>query len=150
MVMLDVDMPGLNGYQVCAELRKEAGDELPIVMVTGMDDIESIERAYESGATDFIAKPINWSLIGHRVRYLLRAYHALLDLRAANARNAAVLNAIPDLMFEMDMDGRYIDCHSPRSDLLAAPAEALSGQNRGRGPAAGGGGGVHVGLARGA
>jgi diguanylate cyclase (GGDEF)-like protein/PAS domain S-box-containing protein len=127
MVMLDVDMPGLNGYQVCAELRKAAGDELPIVMVTGMDDIESIERAYESGATDFMAKPINWSLIGHRVRYLFRAYLALIDLRAAHARNAAILNAIPDLMFEMDMDGRYLDCHSPRGDLLAAPAEALLG-----------------------
>ncbi len=127
MVMLDVDMPGLNGYQVCTELRKEAGDELPIVMVTGMDDIESIERAYESGATDFMAKPINWSLIGHRVRYLFRAYLALIDLRAAHARNAAILNAIPDLMFEMDMDGRYLDCHSPRGDLLAAPAEALLG-----------------------
>jgi diguanylate cyclase (GGDEF)-like protein/PAS domain S-box-containing protein len=127
MVMLDVDMPGLNGYQVCAELRKEAGDELPIVMVTGMDDIESIERAYESGATDFMAKPINWSLIGHRVRYLFRAYLALIDLRAAHARNAAILKAIPDLMFEMDMDGRYLDCHSPRSDLLAAPAEVLLG-----------------------
>lgn len=127
MVMLDVDMPGLNGYQVCIELRKEAGDELPIVMVTGMDDIESIERAYESGATDFMAKPINWSLIGHRVRYLFRAYLALIDLRAAHARNAAILDAIPDLMFEMDMDGRYLDCHSPRGDLLAVPAEALLG-----------------------
>lgn len=127
MVMLDVDMPGMNGYQVCAELRKDVGDALPIVMVTGMDDIESIERAYDSGATDFMAKPINWSLIGHRVRYLYRAYQALLDLRAANARNEAILNAIPDLMFEMDMDGRYLDCHSPRDDLLAAPPEVLLG-----------------------
>jgi diguanylate cyclase (GGDEF)-like protein len=127
MVMLDVDMPGLNGYQVCAELRKDVGDALPIVMVTGMDDIESIERAYDSGATDFMAKPINWSLIGHRVRYLYRAYQALLDLRAASARNEAILNAIPDLMFEMDMDGRYLDCHSPRDDLLAAPPEVLLG-----------------------
>jgi len=100
---------------------------LPIVMVTGMDDIESIERAYDSGATDFMAKPINWSLIGHRVRYLYRAYQALLDLRAASARNEAILNAIPDLMFEMDMDGRYLDCHSPRDDLLAAPPEVLLG-----------------------
>lgn len=120
VVMLDVEMPGLNGYQVCAALRKEIGDELPVVMVTAMDDTDSIEHAFECGATDFIAKPINWSLIGHRVKYLMRAYQAALDLRKANDRNAAVLAAIPDLLFEIDLDGRYIDYHSPRTDLLAA------------------------------
>jgi diguanylate cyclase (GGDEF)-like protein len=80
MVMLDVEMPGLNGYQVCAQLRQEVGDELPIVMVTGMDDVGSVERAFDAGATDFISKPINWALIGHRVRYLFRGYQVLKEL----------------------------------------------------------------------
>jgi diguanylate cyclase (GGDEF)-like protein/PAS domain S-box-containing protein len=128
MVMLDVEMPGLSGFEVCAQLRTEVGEEVPIVMVTGMDDLASIERAYESGATDFIAKPINWALIGHRVRYLLRSRQLLLDLRTANARNAAVLQAIPDLLFEVDIDGRYLDYRSPRTDLLAAPPEAFLGR----------------------
>jgi len=128
VVMLDVEMPGLSGYQVCAALRKEIGDELPIVMVTGMDDTDSIERAFDCGATDFIAKPINWTLIGHRVKYLMRAYQAALDLRKANDRNAAVLAAIPDLLFEADLDGRYIDYHSPRADLLAAPPGSFIGK----------------------
>src|SRR6266508_420706 len=128
MVMLDVDMPDLTGYEVCTALRAEAGELLPIVMVTGMDDLQSVEKAYDSGATDFIAKPINWALIGHRVRYLLRGYQAFLDLRAADARNAAVLEAIPDLLLELDIDGRYIDYHSPRADLVAAPVESLIGK----------------------
>jgi len=128
MVMLDVEMPGLTGHEVCATLRAEAGELLPIVMVTGMDDVQSIDTAYQAGATDFIAKPINWALVGHRVRYLLRGYQSSLDLRAAEARNAAVLKAVPDLLFELDIDGRYIDYHSPSSDLLAAPVEALIGK----------------------
>jgi diguanylate cyclase (GGDEF)-like protein/PAS domain S-box-containing protein len=128
VVMLDVEMPGLNGYQVCTALRQEVGDDLPIVMVTAMEDTDSIEQAFECGATDFIAKPINWSLIGHRVKYLMRGYQAALDLRKANDRNTAVLNAIPDLMFEIDIDGRYIDYHSPRIDLLAAPAAIFIGK----------------------
>lgn len=128
MVMLDVEMPGMNGYQVCAALREEAGDTLPIVMVTGMDDPQSIEQAYEVGATDFIAKPINWSLIVHRVKYLMRASQAALDLQAANIRNAAVLAAIPDLLFEVDLDGRFLNYHSPRTDLLAAPAGSFIGK----------------------
>jgi diguanylate cyclase (GGDEF)-like protein/PAS domain S-box-containing protein len=128
IVMLDVEMPGLDGYQVCAALRQEFGHELPIIMVTAMDDTESIERAYEYGATDFIAKPINWTLISHRVKYLMRSYQAALDLREANDRNAAVLNAIPDLLFEMDIDGRYIDYHSPHIDLQGVPATSLIGK----------------------
>lgn len=128
MVMLDVEMPDIDGYQVCAALRAEVGDELPIVMVTGMDNLDSIERAYEAGATDFIAKPINWSLIGHRVKYLFRSYLAMLELRTAHARNAAILNAIPDLMFELDLEGHYLDYHSPRSQLLAGPPKRFLGR----------------------
>jgi len=128
MVMLDVDMPDLNGYEVCETLRVEAGALLPIVMVTGMDDLVSVETAYDSGATDFITKPINWALLGHRVRYMLRGYQALLDLRTANARNAAILNAIPDLLFELDMDGRYIDYHSSRAEPLVDPVESCIGK----------------------
>lgn len=117
MAMLDVEMPGLDGYQLCMALRAEAGGELPIIMVTGMDDLGSIERAYESGATDFMPKPLNWSLIGHRVKYLHRAYQNLLELRTANARNTAILDAIPDWMAEFDLEGRFLDYHFPRSDL---------------------------------
>ena len=55
MVLLDVDMPRLDGYAVCRELRRRGGEELPILMVTGMDDTASIEAAFEAGATDFIS-----------------------------------------------------------------------------------------------
>ena len=79
VVMLDVDMPGLNGFQVCLRLRQTIGNELPIIMVTGMDDAQSVERAFDAGATDFIAKPLNLGLIGHRVRYLFRGCEVLRD-----------------------------------------------------------------------
>jgi diguanylate cyclase (GGDEF)-like protein/PAS domain S-box-containing protein len=128
VVMLDVDMPDINGNEVCTRLRAEAGELLPIVMVTGKDDLKSVERAYDSGATDFIAKPIHLELIGHRVRYLLRGYQALYDLQQADDRNAAVLNAIPDLLFELDINGLYIAWNVPRTDLLAAPIEQFAGR----------------------
>ena len=128
MVMLDIDMPGLNGHDVCTTLRQEADPLMPILMVTGMDDVQSVERAYRSGATDFIVKPMNWALIGHRVKYLLRGHETLLDLRSANARNAAILQAIPDLLFEIDLEGRYIDCHSPNQALLLVPVGDFMGK----------------------
>ena len=123
MVMLDVDMPEMSGYQVCTALRLKADPLLPIVMVTGLDDISSVEAAYHSGATDFIAKPFNWALIGHRVKYLMRSRDASLALRAANANNAAILRALPDLLLEVDGDGLQIAFHSSRTDLLVEPVE---------------------------
>ncbi len=113
LVMLDVDMPGLDGYQVCAQLRREAGDELPIIMVTGMDDVDSVQRAFDAGATDFMAKPVNRALIGHRVNYLLRARRVLQDLHQANARNTAILRALPDTLLRLGGDGQVLDRHLP-------------------------------------
>ena len=112
MVMLDVEMPKMNGYQVCTYLRKQIGNELPIIMVTGMDDVQSIDHAFEVGATDFIAKPINWNLINYRLLYLRRAYLNLLDLKNANARSKAIFSAIPDTMFILDDAGHIIDTQS--------------------------------------
>jgi PAS domain S-box-containing protein len=81
IVLLDVVMPGMDGYALCSELRRRpTGAFVPILMLTGLDDPDSINRAYEVGATDFISKPINWGILGHRIRYILRANQAFSDL----------------------------------------------------------------------
>ena len=118
LVMLDVDMPIMDGYKVCSHLRKLKGNELPIIMVTGNDDVESINHAFEVGATDFIAKPINWSLIGYRVQYLKRAYFNLLELKTVNARNTAIFSAIPDAMFILSDSGYVVNvCVCPEHSI---------------------------------
>ena len=89
IVLLDVVMPELDGFAVCAALRESPDcKHIPVLMVTGADDLESIQRAYDVGATDFMAKPINWTILCHRVRYLHRASSAFNDLRASKARLA--------------------------------------------------------------
>ena len=89
LVLLDVMMPGLDGYEVCARIRDlPQGARVPILMLTGLNDTDSIELAYRSGATDFITKPINWALLSHRVRYALRASAAVDAMR----RNVEVLS----------------------------------------------------------
>jgi diguanylate cyclase (GGDEF)-like protein/PAS domain S-box-containing protein len=86
IVLLDVVMPGIDGYEACRRLRdKAAGRHVPVLMLTGLDDLESINRAYEAGATDFISKPINWGVLGHRVRYMLRASEAFTSLVESQA-----------------------------------------------------------------
>jgi two-component system cell cycle sensor histidine kinase/response regulator CckA len=80
LVLLDVLMPEMDGYETCAALRRlPEGDLLAIVMMTGLEDIDSITRAFQTGANDFITKPINWTLLYFRVQYLLMASRALLQ-----------------------------------------------------------------------
>ncbi|PWT76362.1 MAG: diguanylate cyclase [Proteobacteria bacterium] len=81
IVLLDVMMPEMDGYEACRRLReKDPGAMVPVLMLTGLDDLDSINRAYEVGATDFISKPISWGVLGHRVRYILRASQAFRDI----------------------------------------------------------------------
>ena len=75
LVLLDVVMPGLNGYEVCEKIRSicvESIEAMPIVMLTGQNDAKSIESAFSAGATDFITKPVNLKLLGQRITYILR------------------------------------------------------------------------------
>ncbi|MYM98954.1 putative bifunctional diguanylate cyclase/phosphodiesterase [Duganella vulcania] len=110
LLLLDVDMPGMDGFAVCREIRRlETQTTVPIIMVTGGDELESVTKAYEAGATDFVSKPINWPILGHRVLYVLRASDAITRLRIADAHHRAVLAAIPDTFFRMNKDGYYLD-----------------------------------------
>jgi len=82
MVLLDVLMPVMNGFEAChlmCELEPER--TVPIVMLTGLDDIVSVDKAFDAGATDFMTKPINWSLFSQRVRYALRSREMDFELR---------------------------------------------------------------------
>ena len=89
IVLMDVEMPNMDGFSACAAIRRLThGRDTPILMVTGHDDVESVHRAFEIGATDFLAKPINWALLGYRVRYLLRASRTYHALKASEARLA--------------------------------------------------------------
>ena len=78
IILLDVMMPEMDGFATCNILRKTSGCEMiPVLILTALDDVESINRAYEVGATDFITKPINWVILVQRVRYMTRAARML-------------------------------------------------------------------------
>jgi diguanylate cyclase len=87
-ILLDVLMPGgINGFDACAKFRQLPDcQHIPVLMMTGLEDLESINHALEAGATDFITKPINIPLLGHRVRYMLRASHTTKRLIESERR----------------------------------------------------------------
>jgi PleD family two-component response regulator len=119
IVLLDVAMPEGDGYQACASIRQlPRGTDLPILMITGYDDSPSIDRALDVGATDFVVKPVNWALLLHRIRYVLRGAHSLAALRLSEKKNAALLQSIPDGIFVIEADGTIVQCYGPLADLL--------------------------------
>jgi diguanylate cyclase (GGDEF)-like protein/PAS domain S-box-containing protein len=90
LVLLDLIMPGKDGLTTCREIRSiPDGRYMPILMVTGVDDTKLIHRAFEAGATDFIAKPIKPELLVYRVRYMLRASQSIKNLAESEERLAA-------------------------------------------------------------
>ena len=90
LVVMDVRMPEMDGFQACAAMRKiPGGANTPILILTGLDDTDSIKTAYEAGATDFASKPVNLFVLGHRLRYMLRAKRTMDDLRESESRLAS-------------------------------------------------------------
>ena len=71
LILMDVEMTDDNGINVCREIR-DMGHDVPIIMMTSRNDSNTIDAAFEAGATDFLTKPINWSLLVQRIRYAIR------------------------------------------------------------------------------
>ena len=81
LILLDGVMPDIDGFTCCQKIRSlPGGDSIPILMITVLDDQESVEKAFEAGATDYITKPIHWSVLSQRVRRLLSEKQSGLEL----------------------------------------------------------------------
>jgi len=110
LVLLDVELPGSNGFELCAALRLiSPGVDVPIVMVTGHDDTASIAQAYQVGATDFIHKPVLWPTLPHRIGFILRARDNMRALQLSEQKNRALLQALPDTIFIVGRDGELVE-----------------------------------------
>jgi diguanylate cyclase len=106
LVLLDVDMPAMDGYSVCRRLRAEPRfATIPIVIVTGHDDSAAIARAFDAGATDFIQKPVNWTLLPYRLEYVLRNAAQIRALAERESQVRTLVEALPDRLWVVTVDG---------------------------------------------
>lgn len=84
LVLSDLEMPNLNGFGLLDRIRRSPRHaHVPVVVITSRDDMFAIDRAYEVGATSFVAKPVNWRLLGYQLRYVLRASRMEAEIRSA-------------------------------------------------------------------
>lgn len=77
IVLLDIVMPGMDGFETCARLQElSGGEQTPVLLLSFLSDDTSIKRVFEAGAADYVNKPINWSILRQRVKQLIMARRA--------------------------------------------------------------------------
>jgi len=106
LIILDVMMPDIDGFEVCRQIRSDPDlIHTPVLMITGLDDQNSIERAFEAGATDFLVKPLTWTLLAYRVKFILRLSQIEQNTRdalhLAEAANRAKSNFLANMSHEL-------------------------------------------------
>ncbi|MGB7180501.1 MAG: EAL domain-containing protein [Burkholderiaceae bacterium] len=130
VILLDVKMPGINGFQTCEAIRKlPQGEHVPIVMVTGDDSPNAVEQAFQSGATDFCSKPLNLDLLLHRIQFVLRAKSTadVLRKRERSLERAQQLAGLGN--WQIDIKRDQIHCCDNLKNMLSLDASLLSRDN---------------------
>lgn len=129
LVVLDAEMPRVDGFEACARIRAmPEGRRVPIMMVTSVEDLTSIDRAFEAGATDFLTKPVPVALLGHKAAYLIRAARIRAELSRSEERHNAVLAAVPDVLLEIDSNGVIERVHGAGDRHALLGADRLEGR----------------------
>lgn len=127
LALLDVHMPGLDGYQVCERLRARGlPEEFPIILVTAQDDEPGVARAFAAGATYFFMKPLSWTLLPHRIQYFLRAADAARRLRESMQQAAVLFETAAEGILLVDAQtGQIQDANPEMCRMLGYGRETL-------------------------
>jgi diguanylate cyclase (GGDEF)-like protein/PAS domain S-box-containing protein len=141
LILLEAILPGLNGYEVCGQIKKEIETgETMVIMISILEDDKSIELAFAAGAIDFFPKPFNWPLLRERIKkirsnFLIQNNPQLcqqLDAvkRASEQRLADIINFLPDATFVVDREGKVITWNKAIEVLTGVPAQKMLGKGK--------------------
>jgi len=118
VILLDVEMPEMDGFTACSEIRKiEEYRFTPIMMITGLDDYESINKAFAAGATDFTTKPINTNLLGYRVQYMVRTSNYFNELQLAEKKVRVLNDELVNKLLEIQQNAVAVSRFVPEDFL---------------------------------
>lgn len=141
LALVDLDMPVMDGFELIGRIRAdEALKHIPVVVVTGREDMAAIDRAFQAGATSFVVKPLNWRLLSYQLRYVLRAYRQEHEVRVAKDRaeqaHAIKTNVLRLVQHELRTPltsivgfAEHIESH-PKSAEVAEFAGLIAGAGR--------------------
>ena len=126
LVLCDVMMPVLDGFELCSAIRAMKSEvQVPIVVLTGLNDARSIRQAYAIGATDYCEKPVNWELLPYKLDFIMRASSTFNELQVSEERYSLAAHGANDGLWDWDFreDRIYF---SPRwKSILGFSEEAI-------------------------
>ena len=142
LLLLDIVMPGLDGYEVCRRLRADpATQEIPIMFLSSLDDVQDKARGFELGANDYLTKPFEILEVKARVRSLLKAKAYADAIRAAQERDLDIAREIQMGLLPSDLAslgrGMGLDIHATIEPARHVGRRPLRGLARVRGSAGG-------------
>jgi len=117
LVLLDAVMPGIDGFTTCKQIKDKGHTDVPVMMITGLDDDASVERAYDVGAIDFITKPIKWAVLKHRVKSVVATVVAERKVELLAYRDT--LTNLPNRLLFADRLEHSIDRSARHRESLA-------------------------------
>lgn len=96
IILLDAQMPVLNGFEACMQIKQAFPDlDVQVLMLTASDDPEMIEKAFEAGVTDYLVKPINWTLLKYRISHEMHVASTYKAVRINEARLRTLFEQAP-------------------------------------------------------
>lgn len=128
LVLMDAAMPVMDGFTACAELtrlQKALDLDTPVIMVTSLDDEQSVDKAFESGAVEYITKPVHWSVLRHRVQVILQARWAEEALRRSEARFRGVFEQAAMGIALISLEGKILHANVALQKMLGHAEEVL-------------------------
>lgn len=130
LLLLDAILPDTTGFELCRRLREEhPSEELPILMITALQDAASVDAAFEAGADDYITKPINWAVLRQRVTRLLATQRSRNELATTERVMERLIEHAPDALLSLDDSGTVLTANRAARRLLVGtrPGSALQG-----------------------
>jgi diguanylate cyclase (GGDEF)-like protein len=117
-ILMDALMPVMDGFAACSALKQHPlWKDIPVLMITALEDRQSIERAFESGASDFIPKPIHLSVVNQRVRRVIDATRAERHVHQLAYNDT--LTGLPNRLLFVKQLNHAIDRCQARDGILA-------------------------------
>ncbi len=128
LVLLDISMPGVNGCKVCARINDSFPTPPPVLMITALDDEDTVDQAYEAGAEDYIRKPIMWPVLKNRIHHILTARKATQELEEISRNYALIFNSAADGICGVDSSGRVSFVNPAGLEMLGYTREDMIGK----------------------